>query len=114
MIFNYSLHKVVASIFAAAFTFGLYTASLLICLRWLFFADESWNFRRRIRWTVIIGTFLIFACNIVYVAMVLLRGMEKARGVEADMESLAPDTPAIIWSDVLSVSTSIFWDMEMN
>lgn len=49
--------------FTGALAFGLYLTTHLICLRWLLFVNEGWEFKKSTRWGIVFITFLIFACN---------------------------------------------------
>jgi hypothetical protein len=68
----------VAVVFTGALAFGLYFATLLTCLRWLLFTDEGWKLRKQIRRSILFITFLIFACNVVYLSLTVRGAVEKA------------------------------------
>ncbi|KAJ3565658.1 hypothetical protein NP233_g7488 [Leucocoprinus birnbaumii] len=73
-----SLPKSIALTFTGTFAFGLYFATLLVCLRWLLVADEGWKLRRTIRWSTLVITLLIFGCNVAYLAMTVRSLVEKS------------------------------------
>ncbi|KXN92330.1 hypothetical protein AN958_08561 [Leucoagaricus sp. SymC.cos] len=72
------LPQSVAVSFTGGLAFGIYFATLLICLRWLLFGDQGWKFKKTIRWGILVVTFLIFASNVVYLAMSLHGTMQTA------------------------------------
>ncbi|KAM6489090.1 hypothetical protein JOM56_015502 [Amanita muscaria] len=39
---------------------GLYSASLMHCVRWLLFEDEGWRLRKKINWWLVTTTLLVF------------------------------------------------------
>ncbi|KAM6492105.1 hypothetical protein JOM56_011829 [Amanita muscaria] len=39
---------------------GLYSASLIHCIRWLLFEDEGWRIRKKINWWLVATTLLVF------------------------------------------------------
>ncbi|KAF5364020.1 hypothetical protein D9756_001062 [Leucocoprinus leucothites] len=73
------LPRSIAVTFTGAFAFGLYFATLLVCLRWLLIADDGWRLKPKIRWNILFITFLIFACNVVYLSMTVRGVVEKAQ-----------------------------------
>ncbi|KIL69150.1 hypothetical protein M378DRAFT_157375 [Amanita muscaria Koide BX008] len=40
--------------------FGLYSASFIHCVRWLLFEDEGWRIRKKLNWTLVTTTLLVF------------------------------------------------------
>ncbi|KAF5364019.1 hypothetical protein D9756_001063 [Leucocoprinus leucothites] len=105
------LPKLVAASFTGALAYGLYLATLLVCLRWLLFRGKDdgcpWGSLRKaceIRWTILFTTFLIFACTTVYVALVLHETMEAAW--EATTHTPPPTPSQIVWRSIVICTTA--------
>ncbi|KAM6501663.1 hypothetical protein JOM56_001640 [Amanita muscaria] len=58
-----------AAVFTQAALFGLYTLTLLHCLRWLLYQDEGWKLRDRTRWLMLVTTLILFAFAVVDLAI---------------------------------------------
>lgn len=93
------LHQQVAIAVSGALAFGFYFTTFLSCIRWLFFMDEGWNIRQRIRWYMVTITFLIFACNVIYLALVVNSAMVASwRQITHTLSHATP------WTNILGVS----------
>ncbi|KIL61151.1 hypothetical protein M378DRAFT_13700 [Amanita muscaria Koide BX008] len=58
-----------AAVFTQAALFGLYTLTLLHCLRWLLYQDAGWKLRDRTRWLMLVTTLILFAFAVVDLAI---------------------------------------------
>lgn len=92
------LHQQVAVAVSGALAFGFYFATLLYCVRWLLFTEEGWRIRQRIRWYIVAITFLIFACNMVYLAL----NINGAMGAAWREITKTPPRTGTEWRNVLS------------
>lgn len=65
------LHQNVAMVFVDALLYGIYFITLLHCIRWLVFADEGWQLRRKkdIQWTMLLATLLLFSLSLANFAL---------------------------------------------
>jgi hypothetical protein len=46
--------------FVQAILYGLYIATSILCIRWLFFVDEGWQVRQKIQWPTLALVILLF------------------------------------------------------
>ncbi|KIL59928.1 hypothetical protein M378DRAFT_131077 [Amanita muscaria Koide BX008] len=54
------LTRIISGSVVRAILFGLYSASFIHCVRWLLFEDEGWRVRKKVSWSLVTTTLLIF------------------------------------------------------
>ncbi|KAF8993279.1 hypothetical protein BDQ17DRAFT_1331769 [Cyathus striatus] len=64
-----SAEQMVAALFAAALTTGLYFSTLGYTIRWLIFSDSGWKIRRRINWIMLTASLAIFLLSSVHLCL---------------------------------------------
>ena len=58
-------------IFVQALLYGIYVTTLAHCLRWLLLDDEGWTLRRKINWSMLTISVLLFPLLTTTLAFVL-------------------------------------------
>ncbi|KAF9444032.1 hypothetical protein P691DRAFT_737060 [Macrolepiota fuliginosa MF-IS2] len=76
-------HKEVTVLLTTSLAFGFSLCTLAHCLRWLVFPDEGWSLRGRINWTSLTVLFLIFALNVISLALTCWQLEEKVFHLES-------------------------------
>ena len=63
---------------------GLYTTSFFHCFRWLVFADEGWERRKKIHWSMLIIAILIFALALINFGIIVKWELSFLRGATTE------------------------------
>jgi hypothetical protein len=63
---------------------GLYTTSFFHCLRWLVFADEGWERRKKIQWPMLVIALFIYALALINFAIMVKWELSFLRGTIAE------------------------------
>lgn len=100
----------VASIFVAALFYGLYLTTLFHCLRWLIFADEGWKIRKKIEWTNLSITVMIWVLATISRALELSNTMVQVANETKPKPPPPPpgsigSTTTLPWMAVVIVSS---------
>lgn len=95
-------YKEVAIVFTSALIFGMYIITLLFCFRWLLFCDEGWGLKKRISWTTVTTTFLIFSFNLIYLVLSLRSTMATVKYLEDHPDGSDYQSPP--WDAIVKVN----------
>jgi hypothetical protein len=99
-----SLAQSIVVSFTGALAFSLYFTTLIVCLRWLLFVNEGWQFKKGIKWGIVLTTLFIFVCNVVYLSMGLHETLLQAQHAIDNLPVASFELPA--WMSIVTVSQS--------
>lgn len=70
-----SLEDQIAILFPTSVLYGLYLATLPVCLRWLLYDYDDWKPRRHINWSMLAVTLIIFVSTTLDTALIVRRNL---------------------------------------
>jgi hypothetical protein len=95
----------VASIFVSTLFYGLYLATLFHCVRWLIFTDDGWRLRKRINWTMLTITLVLFVLSTLSRALVLQTTMVQV--LNGSKPHPPPPPTSQIWNTTILLTLDV-------
>ncbi|KAM6492146.1 hypothetical protein JOM56_011870 [Amanita muscaria] len=102
----YNPTRTIISSFVTAILFGLYLAGFVHCVRWLLFEDEGWRARKKVNWTLVIATLLIFFFATVWFSMAVVGILQGPVYIR-----LGSPVPANTWVEIILTSSACYWSV---